>query len=66
MESGGSRRKNLSKLTKIAIGSVGFWMVLILLHAWLNLGINPAGLLRMNEKGVAEETRFRVGFLPVT
>jgi hypothetical protein len=49
----------MSKLTKIAIGSVSFWLALTLLHAWLNLGI---GL----EKGVAEEARFRVGFLPVT
>ena len=56
----------MSKLTKIAIGSVGFWLVLTLLHAWLNLGLEPASLLRMKEKGVAEEARFRVGFLPVT
>ena len=49
----------MSKLTKIAIGAVGFWLVLTLLHAWLNLGIGQ-------KKGVAEEARFRVGFLPVT
>ncbi|HVG09012.1 MAG TPA: hypothetical protein VNM67_15010 [Thermoanaerobaculia bacterium] len=55
----------MSKLTKIAIGSVGFWIVLTLLHAWLNLGIDPASLLR-KKTGVAEKARFRVGFLPVT
>lgn len=56
----------MSKLTKIAIGSVAFWLVLALLHAWLNLGIEPSSLLGRKEKGVAEEARFRVGFLPVT
>jgi hypothetical protein len=55
----------MSKLTKIALGSVGFWLGLTLLHAWLNLGIVPASLLG-KKKGVAEEARFRVGFLPVT
>jgi len=56
----------MSKLTKIALGSVGFWMGLILLHAWLNLGFDPASLLGSKKKEVAEEARFRVGFLPVT
>ena len=56
----------MTKLTKIAIGSVVFWMGLALLHAGLNLGISPASLLGMDKKGVAEEARFRVGFLPVT
>ena len=55
----------MSKLTKIAIGAVGFWIVLTLLHGWLNLGIDPASLLG-KKNGVAEEARFRVGFLPVT
>jgi len=54
----------MTKLTKIALGSVGFWLGLTILHAWLNLGLNPSNLLK--EKGVAEEARFRVGFLPVT
>ena len=49
----------MGKLTKIAIGAVGFWLGLTLLHAWLNLGIGQ-------RKGVADEARFRVGFLPVT
>jgi hypothetical protein len=56
----------MSKLTKIALGSVGFWLGLTLLHAWLNLGLDPASLLGTKKKGVAEEARFRVGFLPVT
>ena len=56
----------MSKLTKIAFGSVAFWLGLTLLHAWLNLGIDPAGLFGAKKKGVAEEARFRVGFLPVT
>ncbi|MFL6200201.1 MAG: hypothetical protein ACJ76J_13560 [Thermoanaerobaculia bacterium] len=55
----------MSKLTKIALGSVGFWIVLTLLHAVLNLGLEPSSLLG-RKKGVAEEARFRVGFLPVT
>jgi hypothetical protein len=44
---------------------VGVALSLGFLHAWLNLGFDPlraAGL----RKEVAEETRFRVGFLPVT
>ena len=56
----------MSKLTKIAIGSVVFWLGLTFLHAWLNLGLDPASLLGTKKKGVAEEARFRVGFLPVT
>ena len=56
----------MTKLTRIAIGSVVFWLGLALLHAWLNLGVDPAGLLGMKKRGVAEEARFRVGFLPVT
>lgn len=56
----------MTKLTKIAIGSVVFWAGLTLLHAGLNLGLSPASLLGMKKKGVAEEARFRVGFLPVT
>ena len=56
----------MTKLTRIAIGSVGFWLGLALLHAWLNLGLDPASLLGAKKKEVAEEARFRVGFLPVT
>ena len=56
----------MTKLTKIAIGSVAFWIGLAVLHAGLNLGISPASLFGTKGNGVAEEARFRVGFLPVT
>jgi len=56
----------MSKLTKIALGSVAFWLGLTVLHAVLNLGIDPRNLFGLKKKGVAEEARFRVGFLPVT
>lgn len=56
----------MSKLTKVALGSVGFWLGLTFLHAWLNLGFEPSRLLDGKTKGVAQEARFRVGFLPVT
>jgi NitT/TauT family transport system substrate-binding protein len=38
---------------------------LTFLHAWLNLGFDPMQRLGLR-KAVAEETRFKVGFLPVT
>lgn len=57
----------MSKLGKIALSAVGVGLLLAGLHAWLNLGINPARMLGFKSgKAVAEETRFRVGFLPVT
>ena len=57
----------MSKLTKIAVGAVAFWAGLTLLHARLNLGLDPlAALGARNEVAAAETTRFRVGFLPVT
>ncbi|HKV12957.1 MAG TPA: hypothetical protein VJ725_32750 [Thermoanaerobaculia bacterium] len=54
-------------LNRIALGAVAVAVTLGLLHAWLNLGFDPARALGL-KKGteVAEETRFRVGFLPVT
>jgi hypothetical protein len=55
----------MTKLTKIAIGSVAFWLLLAGVHAWLNLGLEPASLFG-KKTGGAEEARFRVGFLPVT
>jgi hypothetical protein len=57
----------MSKLGKIALGAVAANLALALLHGWLNLGYDPARVLGF-QKGVkvAEETRFRVGFLPVT
>jgi hypothetical protein len=60
----------MSKLSKIALGSVGFWIALAVLHLWLNLGLDPRGvlgILGLKKEGTTEETaRFRVGFLPVT
>jgi len=56
----------MSKLTKIALGSVGFWIALAGLHAWLNLGIDPRSALGLRRDSTEETTRFRVGFLPVT
>ena len=56
----------MSKLSKIALGSVGFWMLLAGLHAWLNLGIDPRAALGLRKEATEETARFRVGFLPVT
>lgn len=56
----------MSKLSKIALGSVGFWIVLAGLHAWLNLGIDPRAVLGFRRDSTEETARFRVGFLPVT
>lgn len=57
----------MSRLTKIVLGAVGVTASLGLLHGWLNLGFDPAQALGLAKKQeVAEETRFRVGFLPVT
>jgi len=57
----------MSKLGKIALGAVAANIALALLHGWLNLGIDPAQVLGLKKgKAVAEEARFRVGFLPVT
>ena len=57
----------MSKLGKIALGAVAVGITLALLHGWLNLGYDPARVLGFKKgKAVAEEARFRVGFLPVT
>lgn len=55
----------MGKISRIALGAVGVTFVLTLTHAWLNLGFDPLRALGL-KKGLAEETRFRVGFLPVT
>jgi hypothetical protein len=55
----------MSKISRIVVGALAVAAVLGLGHAWLNLGFDPlraAGL----KKEVAEDTRFKVGFLPVT
>lgn len=56
----------MSKLSKIAVGSVGFWLGLTLLHLWLNLGLDPRIALGLRKETTVETARFRVGFLPVT
>jgi hypothetical protein len=57
----------MSKLTKIVLGMVGATLTLAFLHAWMNLGFDPAKTLGLKKTAeVAEETRNRVGFLPVT
>lgn len=57
----------MGKLTKIVVGMVGVTVALGLLHGLLNLGWNPGRALGLSKAPeVAEETRFRVGFLPVT
>jgi hypothetical protein len=56
----------MGKITKIALGALGAACALGIAHAWLNLGFDPLRALGPGKKGVAEETRFRVGFLPVT
>ena len=55
----------MGKLPKIVLGAVGVALGLGFLHAWLNLGFDPLSAVGL-KKEVAEETRFRVGFLPVT
>ena len=51
----------MGKLTRIVVGAIAVTVGLGLLHGWLNLGWSLS-----KKAEVAEETRFRVGFLPVT
>ena len=55
----------MSKLTRVALGTVVAWTAIAALHARLNLGLTPASLFK-DARQVREETQFRVGFLPVT
>lgn len=55
----------MNKLSRVVLGTIGAACVLTVAHAWLNLGFDPLGLLGLRRE-VEEETRFRVGFLPVT
>ena len=55
---------DLSKLSRIALGAVVFCLGMGLLHARLNLGFDPLRSLGLRK--AEEDTRFRVGFLPVT
>ena len=54
----------ITKITRVVLSAIGFGIGLGLLHAWLNLGFDPARVLGL--KKTEEVTRFRVGFLPVT
>jgi hypothetical protein len=56
----------MSSLKKVVLGTLLAAALLALTHAWLNLGFDPLQLVGLKKKAVAEETRFRVGFLPVT
>ena len=56
----------MSGLKKIVLGTLLVTAVLALTHAWLNLGFDPLQLLGLKKQAVAEEAKFRVGFLPVT
>ncbi len=58
----------MGKLGKILCTALAATLTLGLLHAWLNLGFDPARALGLGKKtaAVAETARFRVGFLPVT
>ena len=55
----------MNKLTKVVLGAVGVGIGLGITHAWLNLGFDPLRAVGLRAE-VAEETRFKVGFLPVT
>lgn len=59
------RGEKMGKISRIALGALGVSCALALTHGWLNLGFDPLRALGL-KKEVAEETRFRVGFLPVT
>lgn len=56
----------MSGLKKVVLGTVLATAVLTLMHAWLNLGFDPLQLVGLKKAPVAEEARFKVGFLPVT
>jgi hypothetical protein len=57
---------SMSGLKKVVLGTVLATAVLTLMHAWLNLGFDPLQLVGLKKAPVAEEARFKVGFLPVT
>jgi hypothetical protein len=57
----------MTKLSKIVLSTIGAALALALAHAWLNLGFDPLRAIGLRkETEVAQENRFRVGFLPVT
>lgn len=56
----------MGKLSRIALAAVGITISLGFLHARLNFGFDPLRALGFGKRNAGEETRFRVGFLPVT
>lgn len=56
----------MSKLSKVILGAVGVWIVLTVLHLYLNLGVDLSSLMGPKPGKEGAEERFRVGFLPVT
>jgi hypothetical protein len=55
----------MSKLTKVVLGVLAATLALSFIHAWLNLGFDPLRAVGLKQEEAAE-SRFRVGFLPVT
>ncbi len=53
----------MSKRVKIILSVLGFFVAVSVFHLWQNVGFEKLGL---GSKESAEETKFRVGFLPVT
>lgn len=56
----------MSKLGRVVVGAFVVAVALGVTHAWLNLGFDPLRALGLKKAEVAEEARFKVGFLPVT
>lgn len=55
----------MGKIGRIVVGALLVGAVLGVTHAWLNLGFDPLRAVGLR-KELAEETTFKVGFLPVT
>jgi hypothetical protein len=58
----------LSKPTKIITSILTGFLIISLLHVWLNIGLEKVPLLSRFIKNQQEESvkKFAVGFLPVT
>ena len=56
----------MSKLGRVVVVTLVAAVALGVTHAWLNLGFDPLRSLGLKKDQVAEEARFKVGFLPVT
>jgi hypothetical protein len=55
----------MGKIGRIVVYALLVGVALGFTHAWLNLGFDPLRAVGLR-KEVAEEARFKVGFLPVT